>query len=165
MRWDSWSLKYAKSNPKPLQSLSKYPQLGLTVPTKDDTYKPPEFPPIWSLTSVIGAWSKPFEKHLTQNDARDDQSRLSINKAYVGKFLLLLLNITMILLREFSSLSMIQLVRSTQWRSRYGRLSFMFSCKGGWSSIGIMGCKSMKISSWRSFVLSSFSEHCWCSNP
>ncbi|KAG5254939.1 B3 domain-containing protein [Salix suchowensis] len=44
-------------------------------------YEPHEVPSIPGLNGIIGKCSKPFEKQLTESDLRDDQSRLSINKA------------------------------------------------------------------------------------
>ncbi|KAG6659174.1 hypothetical protein CIPAW_03G014800 [Carya illinoinensis] len=55
-------------------------------------YSPPDCPPVPSLSGVIGACSKPFEKQLTPTDVRTDQCRLSFNKADVENFLLPLLN-------------------------------------------------------------------------
>ncbi|KAJ6776259.1 B3 DOMAIN PLANT PROTEIN-RELATED [Salix koriyanagi] len=55
-------------------------------------YEPHEVPSIPGLNGIIGKCSKPFEKQLTESDLRDDQSRLSINKADAQKYLYPLLN-------------------------------------------------------------------------
>ncbi|KAJ6423433.1 hypothetical protein OIU84_024395 [Salix udensis] len=55
-------------------------------------YEPDEVPSIPGLNGIIGKCSKPFEKQLTESDLRDDQSRLSINKADAQKYLYPLLN-------------------------------------------------------------------------
>lgn len=56
-----------------------------------EVYNPPKLPPAQSLSSLIGKCSKPFEKQLTESDVRDDQSRLSMSKQDVERFLLPLL--------------------------------------------------------------------------
>jgi len=57
-----------------------------------ENYDPHEVPSIPGLNGIIGRCSKPFEKQLTESDLRDDQSRLSINKADAQKYLYPLLN-------------------------------------------------------------------------
>lgn len=47
------------------------------------SYRPPVTPPVPALDGMVGRCSKPFQKQLTGSDVRDDQSRLSINKADV----------------------------------------------------------------------------------
>ncbi|CAK7327757.1 unnamed protein product [Dovyalis caffra] len=69
----------------PLLSLEQ--TLGLI-----DNYDPPKVPSIPGLTGLIGKCSSPFEKQLTESDLRDDQSRLSINKADAKDYLYPLLN-------------------------------------------------------------------------
>ncbi|KDP45182.1 hypothetical protein JCGZ_15047 [Jatropha curcas] len=59
---------------------------------KIDNYRPADIPPIAKLKGQIGRCSKPFEKQLTSSDVRSDQSRLTLNKAYVERSILPLLN-------------------------------------------------------------------------
>ncbi|KAG2714067.1 hypothetical protein I3760_03G009000 [Carya illinoinensis] len=77
--------EHAKTEPKPIQSSHSqtYQHFG--------PYSPPDCPPVQSLSGLIGACSKPFEKQLTPTDVRTDQCRLSFNKADVENFLLPLL--------------------------------------------------------------------------
>jgi hypothetical protein len=81
------SLKYAKFNLKPLQSLLRYRQIGLSASTNDDAYKPLEFPSVWSLTGLIRACFKPFEKQLTENDVQDMGIQVSCSHARVEEVL------------------------------------------------------------------------------
>ncbi|KAF3441888.1 hypothetical protein FNV43_RR15803 [Rhamnella rubrinervis] len=60
--------------------------------TSIEEHHPPDVPPVLKLRGIVGRCSKPFEKQLTASDVRDDQSRLSINKADVEACLLPLLN-------------------------------------------------------------------------
>ena len=67
------------SKPKPIESFPGKPQL-LSLSMRAYACNPLDFPPVPSLTSLIGVCSKPFEKQLTSRDVRGDQSRLSMNK-------------------------------------------------------------------------------------
>lgn len=55
-------------------------------------YAPPNLPPVPSLRKLIEICSKPFEKQLTNNDVKDNQSRLAMSKEHVKKHLIPLLN-------------------------------------------------------------------------
>jgi hypothetical protein len=67
------------SKPEPIESFPGKPQL-LSLSMRAYAYNPLDFPPVPSLTGLIGVCSKPFEKQLTSRDVRGDQSRLSMNK-------------------------------------------------------------------------------------
>ncbi|KAG2714064.1 hypothetical protein I3760_03G008700 [Carya illinoinensis] len=79
-------MKHAKTEPKSIQNSQSqtYKNFG--------SYSLPDCPPVPSLTGLIGACSKPFEKQLTPTDVSTNQCRLSFNKADVENFLLPLLN-------------------------------------------------------------------------
>uniref|UniRef100_A0A6N2L0Z2 Uncharacterized protein n=1 Tax=Salix viminalis TaxID=40686 RepID=A0A6N2L0Z2_SALVM len=50
-----------------------------------DNYEHHEVPSIPGLNGIIGKCNKHFEMQLTESDLRDDQSKLSINKAGAQK--------------------------------------------------------------------------------
>lgn len=78
----------SNQNPKRVRVLPP----TLTNSPENSSGSLPKFPPIESLSTLIGECSKPFKKHLTKSDVDDHQGRLLLNSEDVRKRLLPLLN-------------------------------------------------------------------------
>ncbi|XVF06003.1 hypothetical protein REPUB_Repub06bG0010400 [Reevesia pubescens] len=53
-----------------------------------NNFRAPDFPPVPALASIIGEYSRPCEKRLTDTDLRDSQIRVSLTKSVVQKSML-----------------------------------------------------------------------------
>ena len=87
----SSSSSSSSQNPKPVV-LPSHPGHAQLLNLSLRNFDPPDYPPVMSLMGLIGDCSVPYRKKLTKTDMRHDQARLSINKDYVEKSLLKLLN-------------------------------------------------------------------------
>ncbi|XVF88596.1 hypothetical protein PTKIN_Ptkin19aG0063600 [Pterospermum kingtungense] len=75
-----------ESNPNHHQALPGTPKLCLPL-----SLYFPDFPSLACLNGVIGSYTEPFEKQLTESDVKASQCRLSINKCDVNNAVLPLL--------------------------------------------------------------------------
>lgn len=77
----AWVLLSLKNAKYPEQTFEQLPMPGYSI----DRMRLPAYPPLQQLRDHIGSISMPVEKQLTASDVDDGQCRLSLNKSFVEK--------------------------------------------------------------------------------